>query len=418
MNKKLWIVVLTIAAFLPLGVQVGHVVAQAVANPLQQIKADVVYLSSDYLEGREAGTQGEKLAADYIAWRFAQIGLQPRGHEGSWFHEFDFNFNTNPHAQGGEARTGRNVVGFIDNGAPTTVVIGAHYDHLGYGAFGSLYTGEPAIHNGADDNASGVAAMLRIAEHLRQSGAAKSNNYLFLAFSAEELGLVGSKKWVNDPTLALGSINYMFNLDMVGRLNEEKSLLITGTGTSPSWAPILAQLKVAGIQIRSSESGVGPSDHTSFYLQNMPVLSFFTGQHSDYHKPVDDAHLINYQGIYEITQLAVAIIEQTSEAGKLVFTPTKDENENKQAARFKVSLGVMPDYVYGGTGLRVDSVIEGRVGAKAGIKAGDIIVKLGDKEISDIYTYMEGLASFQTGNSTTVVVKRGESEISMPVKFE
>jgi hypothetical protein len=146
MNKKLWIVVLTIAAFLPLGVQVGHVVAQAVANPLQQIKADVVYLSSDYLEGREAGTQGEKLAADYIAWRFAQIGLQPRGHEGSWFHEFDFNFNTNPHAQGGEARTGRNVVGFIDNGAPTTVVIGAHYDHLGYGAFGSLYTGEPAIH--------------------------------------------------------------------------------------------------------------------------------------------------------------------------------------------------------------------------------------------------------------------------------
>jgi C-terminal processing protease CtpA/Prc len=180
----------------------------------------------------------------------------------------------------------------------------------------------------------------------------------------------------------------------------------------------LVQLKVAGIQIRSSESGVGPSDHTSFYLQNMPVLSFFTGQHSDYHKPVDDAHLINYQGIYDITQLAVAIIEQTSEAGKLAFTPTKDENENKQAARFKVSLGVMPDYVYGGTGLRVDSVIEGRVGAKAGIKAGDVIVKLGDKEISDIYTYMEGLASFQTGNSTTVVVKRGESEISMPVKFE
>lgn len=418
MNRKLWIVVLAIAALMQSGMQAGRLVAQAAANPLQQIKADVVYLSADYLEGREAGTAGEKLAAEYIAWRFAQIGLQPRGHAGSWYHEFDFNFNTNPHAQGGEARTGRNVVGFIDNGAPTTVVIGAHYDHLGYGAFGSLYTGEPAIHNGADDNASGVAAMLRIAEHLKQSGAAKSNNYLFLAFSAEELGLVGSKKWVNDPTLDLGGINYMFNLDMVGRLNEEKSLLITGTGTSPSWATALAGLQVAGIQIKTSESGVGPSDHTSFYLQNMPVLSFFTGQHSDYHKPVDDAHLINYEGIYGITQLAVAIIERTSDAGKLVFTPTKDENENKQAARFKVSLGVMPDYVYGGKGLRVDSVIEGRVGAKAGIKAGDIIVKMGDKEISDIYSYMEGLASYQTGNSTTVVVKRGEAEISVPVKFE
>lgn len=418
MNRKLWIVVLAIAALMQSGMLAGRLVAQAAANPLQQIKADVVYLSADYLEGREAGTAGEKLAAEYIAWRFAQIGLQPRGHAGSWYHEFDFNFNTNPHAQGGEARTGRNVVGFIDNGAPTTVVIGAHYDHLGYGAFGSLYTGEPAIHNGADDNASGVAAMLRIAEHLKQSGAAKSNNYLFLAFSAEELGLVGSKKWVNDPTLDLGGINYMFNLDMVGRLNEEKSLLITGTGTSPSWATALAGLQVAGIQIKTSESGVGPSDHTSFYLQNMPVLSFFTGQHSDYHKPVDDAHLINYEGIYGITQLAVAIIERTSDAGKLVFTPTKDENENKQAARFKVSLGVMPDYVYGGKGLRVDSVIEGRVGAKAGIKAGDIIVKMGDKEISDIYSYMEGLASYQTGNSTTVVVKRGEAEISVPVKFE
>jgi hypothetical protein len=396
----------------------ARLISQPGSNPLQQLKADVVYLSSDYLEGREAGTRGERLAAEYIAWRFEQIGLQPKGKNGSWFHEFEFNYNANPHAAGGEARTGSNVVGYIDNGAANTVVIGAHYDHLGYGEFGSLYTGDPAIHNGADDNASGVAALLRIAEHLKRRGASKGNNYLFMAFSAEELGLVGSKRWVSDPTLDLSSINYMINMDMVGRLNEEKALLVSGVGTSPGWKAIVESTRVAGIQARTSDSGVGPTDHTSFYLQNMPVLSFFTGQHSDYHKPVDDAHLINYQGALDVTDYIIAIIEKTDSAGKLTFTPTKDENNGRQAARFKVSLGVMPDYVYGGKGLRADSVIEDRPAAKAGIKAGDVIIRMGDKEVTDIYSYMEGLASFQSGDETKVVVVRGSEEKTFTVRFE
>lgn len=392
--------------------------AQSAIDPLQQLKADVVYLSSDYLEGREAGTKGERLAAEYIAWRFAQIGLQPKGKNGEWYHEFEFNYNANPHAAGGEARTGRNVVAYLDNGAAHTVIIGAHFDHLGYGEFGSLYTGEPAIHNGADDNASGVAALLRIAEHLKRRGASKSNNYLFLAFSAEELGLVGSKRWLSDPTLDLGTVNYMINMDMVGRLNDDKVLLVSGVGTSPSWKPALENIRVAGIQTRTTDSGVGPTDHTSFYLQNMPVLSFFTGQHTDYHKPVDDAHLINYRGTLDVTDHVIAVIERMDTAGKLVFTATKDEENGRQAARFKVSLGVMPDYVYAGKGLRADSVIEGRPGAKAGIQAGDVIIRLGDKEVTDIYSYMEGLASFQQGSETTVVVKRGEEEKKLTVRFE
>ena len=227
----------------------------------QQLRADVVYLASDYLEGREAGTPGEARAAEYIAWRMEQLGLAPLGTDGSYEQPFDFKFNANPHATEGEARTGRNVIGFLDNGADHTVVLGAHYDHLGYGAAGSLHAGEPGIHNGADDNASGIAAMLHLAERL-QSSRAKGNNYLFIAFSAEELGLVGSKQFTQNPTVPLERISYMINMDMVGRLNAEKTMAINGVGTSPVFRPLLEELAVAGINTVLDDSGVGPSDYT------------------------------------------------------------------------------------------------------------------------------------------------------------
>ncbi|MEK7257124.1 MAG: M20/M25/M40 family metallo-hydrolase, partial [Bacteroidota bacterium] len=248
-------------------------------NRLQQLRVDVVYLSSDLLEGRETGKPGEALAADYIASRFAEAGLMPKGKGGTWFHPFDFKFKANPHdSVASEPRSGKNVVGYLDNGAKTTIVIGAHYDHLGLGMPGSsLHAGEPAVHNGADDNASGVACMIYLAEHLKKSKA-KSNNYLFIAFSGEELGLYGSKNFTNEPTIDLKTINYMLNMDMVGRLNEEKVLAINGAGTSPVWKEELAKIAVGGIKVKTSDSGVGPSDHTSFYLKDLPVLHFFTGQ--------------------------------------------------------------------------------------------------------------------------------------------
>ncbi len=386
------------------------------AQPLQQLKVDVVYLASDYLEGREAGTAGEQLAAEYIAWRFAELGLQPGGRNGAYFHDFDFDYRTNPHAAAAEKRNGRNVVGLIDNGAPTTVVIGAHYDHLGLGNTSSLHAGEPAIHNGADDNASGIAALLFLAEQLK-SGKAKNNNYLFLAFSAEELGLVGSKKWVADPTLDLGAVNYMLNMDMVGRLNAQKVLAVNGVGTSPAWKPALEAVRVGGITTQTTESGIGPSDHTSFYLQNIPVLHFFTGQHREYHKPADDAHLVNYEGLLSVSEYILALIQRLDGQGKLAFTKTRDEDEKREVASFKVSLGVMPDYVHAGKGMRVDAVIEGRPGAKAGMKDGDIIIGIGNMEVTDIYTYMEGLSKFKAGDKTQVKVKRGEEELTLDVEF-
>ena len=389
---------------------------QMINAPLLGLQVDVVYLSSDLLEGRETGKEGETMAAQYIAHRFQELGLQPKGAGGSWYQSFDFNYKAHPHAEEGEARTGKNVLGYLDNGAEQTVIIGAHYDHLGHGIMGSLNAGDPAIHNGADDNASGVAAMLRIAEDLKK-GRDKNNNYLFMGFSGEEMGLYGSKYFANNPTINLGKANYMLNLDMVGRLNEEKVLAISGAGTSPAWKEVMEGLSIGGIQAKLSDSGIGPSDHTSFYLKDIPVLHFFTGQHTDYHKPSDDAELVNYQGILLVTDYILALIDELDDNGPLAFTKTKDEEEGKRAAAFKVTLGVMPDYVYTGEGMRIDGVIDGRPGAAAGLENGDIIIRIGDMEVKDIYDYMEGLGKYKVGDKAIVVVKRGEEVIDKEVEF-
>ncbi|MBX2819426.1 MAG: M20/M25/M40 family metallo-hydrolase [Rhodothermaceae bacterium] len=383
---------------------------------LQQLEVDVIYLSSDYLEGRETGTDGEEKAALYIASRFENLGLKPMGTDG-WMQSFDFKYSSNPHAApgSGDSRTGTNVIGMLDNGAEHTVVIGAHYDHLGHGSFGSRQPGDMAIHNGADDNASGVAGILAIAEGLKASSA-RNNNYLFIGFSGEELGLYGSKYFVKNPTVEREQVNYMINLDMVGRLNEEGVLAVNGTGTSPLWDTVLEKAKPASIDVKKHESGVGASDHTSFYLEGMPVLHFFTGQHQDYHKASDDSELINYQGIHEISSYIVAIIEQLDEEGKLEFVKTKDENQ-RMASSFKVTMGIMPDYVSDGVGVRIDAVMENRPAANAGLEGGDIIRKIGDLDINNINDYMGALGKFEKGQKTTVVVKRGDKMVEKELVF-
>lgn len=386
---------------------------------IQDLQVDVVFLACDMMEGRETGTKGEAMAARYISSRFEELGLKPMGVDGTWYQPFDFKFKTNPHGdpKDAEDRTGKNVVAFLDNGAAQTVVIGGHYDHLGMGhGGGSLHAGEPAIHNGADDNASGIAAMLYIAKTLKASNL-KNNNYLFIAFSGEELGLYGSKNYVMKPTLPLNQMNYLINMDMVGRLNEEKVIAINGTGTSPVWKSTLEKINVAGITAKTHDSGIGPSDHTSFYNEGIPVLHFFSGQHSDYHKPGDDSHLVNYQGIYEISEYILAIIKELDDDGKLKYTKTKAESQDKKATAFKVTLGVMPDYVYNGEGMRIDGVIDGRPADNAKLKKGDIIIKIGDIEVKDIYDYMKGLGKYEKGDTVTVVVKRGKKDVKKEVTF-
>ena len=383
-----------------------------------QIKVDVVYLSSDLLLGRETGTEGESLAAEYLAERFEQIGLKPAGTDG-YFQPFTFEERPNPHAANPitEARTvrGKNVVGYLDKGSDRTIVIGAHYDHLGFGHTGSLYTGEPAIHNGADDNASGVGALLYLAAKLAADPSLEEN-VLIISFSGEEYGLFGSKYFVANPTIPLDKVSYMLNMDMVGRLNNENVIVVNGAGTSPVWKDLLEQVK-GGLTVQTTDSGVGPSDHTSFYLEDMPVLHFFTGQHTDYHKPSDDSQLINYDGIQEVADFMFRIIKALDDQPKLAFTKTKDDS-GKKASSFKVTLGVMPDYTYtAGDGMRIDGVLADRPAEKGGMLKGDVIIKLGDMEVKDIYGYMDALAKFNSGEKAIVEFIRDGKKQTAEIVF-
>lgn len=325
-------------------------------------------------------------------------------------------------------RIGHNVIGYINNRAATTVILGAHYDHLGYGEDGNsmIRTGEKSIHNGADDNASGTAALIELARKLKSSKAT-NNNYLFIAFSGEELGLFGSKYFTENSTIDLKTVNYMINMDMVGRLNDStKVITIGGYGTSPEWPNVISKeyfnlpnkvkKTVPSLIIKIDSSGTGPSDHTSFYRKDIPVLFYFTGLHTDYHKPSDDADKINYNGEQVIIQHILSTIESLNDKQKLAFTKTR-ETQTTTSARFSVSMGIMPDYTYAGTGVRADGVSEGKPAQKAGLKAGDIIIQLGDINISSLENYMQALGKFKKGEKTKVKFKRGNETLEAMVEF-
>lgn len=319
---------------------------------------------------------------------------------------------------GKDERTGNNVVGYINNNAASTVVIGAHFDHLGYGEDGNsmVRSGPAQIHNGADDNASGTAALIELARVLKRSKA-KKNNYLFIAFSGEELGLFGSKYFTDHPTIDLAAVNYMINMDMVGRLNDSaKTLTIGGFGTSPVWSDVLFAQKKLPFKIKTDSSGTGPSDHTSFYRKNIPVLFFFTGLHHDYHKPSDDADKINYAGEVQIIKYIAGLVQDLNKKDKLAFTPTR-ETQTTTGTRFSVTLGIMPDYTFNGAGVKVDGVSDGRAAQHAGIKEGDVVVQLGEYPVTSMETYMKALSKFKVGDKTTVRVKRGNEELKLDITF-
>ena len=322
-------------------------------------------------------------------------------------------------------RTGTNVISFINNNAPNTVILGAHFDHLGYGEDGSSRETENKnqIHNGADDNASGIAALIELARILNTSKL-KNNNYLFIAFSGEELGLFGSKYFTEHPTVDLNMVNYMINMDMLGRLDESShTVTVGGYGTSPAWGILYNQtgkkksLYNADLNFRYDSSGTGPSDHTSFYLKNIPVLFYFTGLHADYHKPSDDFEKINYNGEANLVKHIYSLIEaEDKQKTKIGFTKTR-ETQSSTSASFTVTLGVMPDYTFSGAGLRIDGISENRPAQRAGLKAGDVLISLGDYKITSMESYMQALAQFKKGDKTTVVYNRGNQTLSTNVEF-
>lgn len=386
-------------------------------KPENKIKQDVSFLADDKLEGRQTGTPGELKAAEYIKDRFKKLGLTPKGTDG-FYQSFTFKPKTNPHEEvkftenADGTITGKNVVAFIDNKAKNTVIIGAHFDHLGYGGDGSLYRDSiKAIHNGADDNASGVAVMLNLASKLKNTNT--NNNYLFIAFSGEEMGLLGSNYFVKNPTINTKAVSYMINMDMVGRL-KDSALAVYGTGTSPIFKQTLKSHNNK-FKLIQKESGVGPSDHTSFYLADIPSLHFFTGQHEDYHKPSDDTEILNYDGMAIISTYIFNVISDLNDNGKLAFRKTK--NESEETPRFKVGLGVIPDYMYDGKGMRVDGVSEDKPAIKAGIKKGDVIIELGGNKVTDMMSYMKALSVYKAGDKTTVVLTRNGKEIKADIQF-
>lgn len=319
-----------------------------------------------------------------------------------------------------------NVYAFRNNHKKNTIVICAHHDHIGINEYeNSRYTGTPEIHNGADDNASGVAAMLEMSRALK-GRKYKKNNYLFVAFSGEELGLLGSKHFIqNPPTFLnksgqnLGKINYVINIDMLGRIDTtKKTLTLNGVGTSPEFEKSISLIKTDTNQLKitTTKSGLGPSDHASFYLENIPVVHFFSGQHDDYHKPSDDEELINYVGMANSLNVLEQLIVLNNKKGKLPFTKTQDAQQGRM--KFKVTMGVMPDYSFNGKGMRIDGVSDGKPAQKAGLQKGDVIQKINDIEINGVEDYMLALGKLSADKPATVTVQRGAEKISLPVNFQ
>ena len=381
-----------------------------------------MYLSDDKLEGRKTGTEGEKLAAKYISDRFEKLNLSSKGAT-NYYQDFYFSNNSNPHEEitfdnniSDNKIHARNVIGFLDNGGENTVVIGAHYDHLGYGEESSLYFGdEVLIHNGADDNASGTSLLLDLANKLVMEDL--QSNYLFIAFSGEEMGLLGSNYFLKNPTVTKDNINYMINMDMVGRLNEENKLSVSGIGSAKIFKQIVnSNNNEFNLVEFGSSTSFGSSDHASFYYEDIPVLNFFTGQHEDYHKPSDDYDKINFKGISKISEYIVDIIKELDSKEKLNFI--KVEETKNATPRFKVGLGVMPDYLYNEGGMRISAITsEDKPAAKIGLIKGDIVVKIGEYDIIDMMGYMSALSKFNKGDQTTIRIKRDGKFLSFDVNF-
>ena len=381
-----------------------------------RIKKHIRVLASDSLQGRGTGKEGERMAAAYLQSQFKKLKLKPMGDNNTYLQAFPFKGGA--HGEG-ESGTANNVIAYLDNKAVNTVIIGAHYDHLGMGDQGSSLDANPQdkIHNGADDNASGTAGALELARLLATNKKRERNNFLFILFSGEELGLLGSKYFAENPSVSLINVNYMINMDMIGRLNPEtKTVVVNGTGTSPVWEPLLKNLATDQLKIKTDSSGIGPSDHTSFYLKDIPVLHFFTGSHADYHKPSDDWDKINYEGTVAVLNLIRQVIEKLDGEPKLRFLKTKS---NTMAVRspFKVTLGVMPSYASDEAGLKVDGVTDGRPAQKAGIQTGDLIIEMGSYPIKDVQSYMEALGKFEKGQTIQVKVKRGGEVLLFQVTF-
>lgn len=320
-----------------------------------------------------------------------------------------------------------NVIAILEGSDPILkdeyIVVGAHYDHLGYGGSGtgSRRPDTTAIHNGADDNASGTSAIIEIFEKLAAHKNELKRSIIFAAFTAEEMGLIGSKYFVDNSPVDAKKIKFMLNLDMVGRMKEGgREFSASGTGTGIGIHEMIDKYaNEMNLTIAKSSEGFGPSDHASFYASDIPVMFLFTAMHDEYHTPKDKADLINFDGQKLLGDFAFNILNEVANINEnLVFQEAGPKERQESTRRYKVTLGIMPD-VAGvvENGLRADAVIEGRPAALAGMKKGDIIVAMDGKPVKDIYEYMNRLSDFKVGQRITVEVLRGDEKVILLVEL-
>ena len=312
-----------------------------------------------------------------------------------------------------------NIAGFVGNSSSNDwIVVGAHYDHLGYGGYGSGSRRPDAkeIHNGADDNASGVAVVLMLAEYFAKNPA--EVNLAFVLFGAEEQGLIGSKYFVDHLPDTIKSIKTMLNYDMVGRLSDG-GLSVMGATSAVEFDSLLNIFQSDTLKLIAGGGGFSGSDQASFYTEKIPVLFFSTGMHSDYHTPDDDIEKINFAGLHSIAKFSVLLIEKLGDENvKLNFLQDQQSQQARHGGEMKVKLGIMPDMTSRNSdGLGVDGVTAGGVAEKAGIVKGDKIVKLDGIKIGGIYEYMNAMSGFEQGQKVKAIVVRNGEEIEIELNF-
>jgi membrane-associated protease RseP (regulator of RpoE activity) len=377
---------------------------------------DVRFLTNDRLQGRMTGSPGADTAAAYLARRFSQVGLQPAA--GGWFQ----NFVVNRDAPGARqmqsgALTGRNVIGILPGRDPVlrnqTVILGAHYDHLGLGGFGSLDPDSTGVvHNGADDNASGAATLIQVAARL--AAAPPARTVVFIAFSGEELGLLGSAHYVRTPIYPLAGTLAMVNLDMIGRLRNGR-LIIYGARSAMEFPALLDSLNwYAGFDLKAQGDGYGPSDHSSFYSAKRPVLHLFTDLHEDYHRTTDDWQKVNYDGLKRVADFTLGLVTALANRHRALTFQDMPAPLASQAATpsngppgYGAYLGTVPDMTGAPGGVRLVGVRAGSPAEKAGLRGDDIITRIGTTDTPDLQAMTDALRSYKPGETVEILVRRG-----------
>ena len=395
---------------------------QQVAQP-PRLLDDIKFLSDDRLQGRATGSSGADSAAAYLARRFSEVGLQPAA--GGWFQSFSVGRDAPAVRPGGGALAGRNVIGILPGRDPVlrnqTVILGAHYDHLGLGGFGSLDPDSTGlVHNGADDNASGVAGLIQVAARLAASPPART--VVFIAFSGEELGLLGSAYYVKEPIYPLAGTLAMVNLDMVGRLRNGR-LIVFGARSAKEFPPLLDSLNwYAGFDLKAQGDGYGPSDQSSFYAAKRPVLHLFTDLHEDYHRTTDDWQKVNLDGLKRVADFTLGLVTALANRhAPLTFQPSPVPSQTAAppivTPGYGAYLGTVPDMTGAPGGVRLVGVRAGSPAERAGLRGDDIITRIGTTDTPDLQAMTDALRSHRPGDTVDIIVRRGAGVTTLRAKL-